>query len=43
MVQHSYVLSPMQPDATLLDVTCCVRLQTLLHVVVCCRELLHKV
>ena len=27
----------------LLDVTCCVRLQTLLHVVVCCWELLRKV
>ena len=26
----------MQTDATLLDVTCCVRLHTLLHVVACC-------
>ena len=30
-------------DATLLDVTCCVRLHTLLHVVECCWELLRKV
>ena len=30
----------MQTDATLLDVTCCVRLHTLLHVS-CCWELLH--
>ena len=29
------VLSPVQTDATLLDVTCCVRLHTLLHVVGC--------
>ena len=28
---------------TLLDVTCCVRLHTLLHVVAFCWELLHKV
>ena len=28
---------------TLLDVTCCVRLHTLLHVAACCWELLHKV
>ena len=27
----------------LLDVACCVRLQTLLHVVACCCELLRKV
>ena len=27
---------------TLLDVTCCVRLYTLLHVVGCCRVLLRK-
>ena len=26
----------MQTDATLLDVTCCVRLNTLLHVIACC-------
>ena len=30
-------------DATLLDVTCCVRLHTLLHVVGCCCVLLRKV
>ena len=30
-------------DATLLDVTCCVRLHTLLLVVACCWELLRKV
>jgi len=28
---------------TLLNVTCCVRLHTLLHVVTCCLELLRKV
>ena len=28
-------LSPVQTDATMLDVTCCVRLHTLLHVVAC--------
>ena len=28
---------------TLLDVTCCVRLLTLLHVVACCWELLRRV
>ena len=27
---------------TLLDVTCCVRLHTLLHIVTCCWELLRK-
>ena len=46
MVQYSYVLSPVQTDATLLDVRlldCCVHLGTLLHVVVCCHELLYKV
>ena len=36
-------LSPAQTDATLLDVTCCVRLHTLLHVVGCCCVLLRKV
>ena len=36
-------LSRVQTDATLLDVTCCVRLQTLLHVVGCCCVLLRKV
>ena len=30
---HNCVLSPVQTDATLLDVTCCVRFHTLLHVV----------
>ena len=30
------ILSPVQTDATLLDVTCCVRLHTLLHVVGSC-------
>ena len=35
------VSSPTQTDATLLDVTCCVRLLTLLHVVAYCWELLH--
>ena len=39
----SNVLSPVQTDATLLDVTCCVRLHTLLHVVRCCCVLLLKV
>ena len=29
-------LIPVQTDATLLEVTCCVRLHTLLHVVGCC-------
>ena len=32
----------MQMDATLLDVTCCICLHTLLHVVVCFWELLHN-
>ena len=32
-----------QQFATLLDVTRCVRLHTLLHVVACCWELLRKV
>ena len=32
----SGLLSPVQTDATLLDVTCFVRLHTLLHVVACC-------
>ena len=36
-------LSPLQTDATLLNVTCCVRLHTLLHVVGCCCVLLRKV
>ena len=35
-------LSPVQMDATLLDVTCCVRLHTLLRDVACCWELLRK-
>ena len=34
--------SSVQTDATLLDVTRCVRLHTLLHVVACCWELLRK-
>ena len=37
------VLSPVQTGATLLDVTCCVRLHSLLHVVGCCCVLLRKV
>ena len=38
-VRQSEALSPAQTDATLLDVTCCVRLHTLLHVVgSCCAE-----
>ena len=36
-------LSPVQTDATLLNVTCCFRLHTLLHVVGCCWVLLRKV
>ena len=28
-------LKPVQTDATLLDVTCCIRFHTLLHVVAC--------
>ena len=32
----------MQTDATLLDVTCCICLHTLLHVVLCFCELLHN-
>ena len=36
------ILKPSATDATLLDVTRCVRLHTLLHVVECCRELLRK-
>ena len=35
--------SPVQTEATLLDVTCCVRLHTLLHVVACCCLLFRKV
>ena len=37
------ISSPVQTDATLLDVACCVRLHTLLHVVGCCCVLLRKV
>ena len=37
------VISSLQTDTTLLDVTCCVRLHSLLYVVACCWELLHKV
>ena len=40
--QWTLFLSPLQMDATLLDVTCCVHLHTLLHVVHC-SELLRKV
>ena len=36
-------LSPLQTDATLLDIACCVHLHTLLHIVACCWELLRKV
>ena len=36
-------LKPRETDATLMDVTCCVRLHTLLHVVGCCCVLLRKV
>ena len=36
MKSTSSFLSPMQTDATLLDVTCCVRLHKLLDVVACC-------
>ena len=36
-------LSYMQTDATLLHVTCCVRLHTLLNVCACCWELMRKV
>ena len=35
--------SPVQTDATLLDVKCCARLQTLWYVVAFCWELLSKV
>ena len=37
------ILKPRATDATLLDVTCCVCLHTLLHVVECCWESLRKV
>ena len=37
------ILKPRATDATLLDVTCCARLYSLLHVVECCWELLRKV
>ena len=33
---NSLFAVPLQTEATLLDVTCCVRLHTLLHVVGCC-------
>ena len=32
-----------QMDAKLLDVTCCVRLDSLLHVIGCCWELLRNI
>ena len=38
-----FLLSPVQTDATLLDVTCCVRLHTVFHVVGCCCVLLREV
>ena len=38
-----FLLSPVQTDATLLDVTCYVRLHTLFHVVGCCCVLLREV
>ena len=37
------ILKPSATDATLLDVTCCARFHSLLHVVECCWELLRKV
>ena len=40
---NSLFAVPLQTDATLLDVTCCVRLHTLLYVVGCCCVLLRKV
>ena len=44
---HLFVLlalkPPLQTDATLLDITCCVHLHTLLHIVEFCWELLSKV
>ena len=40
--QHCWMLGCVQTDATLLDVTCCVRLHTLLHVVGCCCVSLRK-
>ena len=36
-------LSYLQTDKTLLDVTCCVRFHTLLHVVGCCCVLLLEI
>ena len=42
-ISYKMFLSPVQTDATLLDVTCCFRLHTLLHVAACCWELLRKV
>ena len=32
----SSIVKPVQVDATLLDVTCCIHLHALLHVVACC-------
>ena len=43
MFLSSLHLIPLQKDATLLDITCCVHLQTLLHIVAFCWELLSKV
>ena len=42
-LKTNVILKPSATDATLLDVTCCARLHTLLHVVGCCWELLRKV
>ena len=42
-LKEEKALSPMQIDATLLDDTYFVHLHTLLLVVACCWELLHKV
>ena len=42
-LKTNVILKPSATDATLLDVTCCVGLHTLLHVVECCWELLRKV
>ena len=36
LYDFSSIVKPVQVDATLLDVTCCVHLHALLHVVACC-------
>ena len=43
MFLSSLHLSPLQTDATLLDIACCVHLHTLLHIVAFFWELLSKV